>query len=146
MDSILRGTWPKALPYRIILTKIFQHFDISFHDAVTLIPKTTNTIDTLTLKCMKIVKEDGKWVAKSKGFNDESGPSTLPFEGSEEMDEDEDDPLLRPSSHRPSSSTSGFTFTDDHFNLLNGCINSLTSTVEGLHYTGEGLRHTMSTL
>ncbi|KAL2466102.1 hypothetical protein Adt_41953 [Abeliophyllum distichum] len=49
---------------------------------------------------------DGQWVAKSKGFDDESGPYTLPFEGGEEMDKDEDDPPSRPRSHRPSSSTS----------------------------------------
>ncbi|KAL2491762.1 hypothetical protein Adt_27390 [Abeliophyllum distichum] len=37
------------------------------------------------------LEEDGQWVAKSKDFDDESGPSTLPFEG-EEMDVDEDEP------------------------------------------------------
>ncbi|KAL2541023.1 Uncharacterized protein Adt_02001 [Abeliophyllum distichum] len=60
------------------------------------------------------------------------GPSTLPFEGDEEMDEDEDEPPLRPRSNRPPSSTSGFTFTEDHYNLFNGQIDSLTSTAEGL--------------
>ncbi|KAL2497570.1 Uncharacterized protein Adt_23120 [Abeliophyllum distichum] len=93
---------------------------------------------------MKIIKKNGQWVAQSKGFDDESGPSTLPFEGGEEMDEDEDEPPPRPHSQRPSSSTLGF--TDDHFNLLNGRIDSLTSSVEGLHHTTEDLRHTMGTL
>ncbi|KAL2454164.1 berberine bridge enzyme-like 13 [Abeliophyllum distichum] len=92
---------------------------------------------------MKIFKEDGQWVAKSKGFDDESGPSTLPFEG-EEMDDDEDEPPPRPRTQRPSSSTSGF--TEDHFNLLNGRIDSLTSSVEGLHNTAEDLHRTMGTL
>ncbi|KAL2531669.1 Uncharacterized protein Adt_05020 [Abeliophyllum distichum] len=93
---------------------------------------------------MKIFKEDGQWVAKSKGFDDESGPSTLPFEGGEEMDEDEDEPPPRPRSQRPSSSTSDF--TEDHFNLLNGRIDSLTSSVDGLHHTANELRLTMGTL
>ncbi|KAL2486804.1 berberine bridge enzyme-like 13 [Abeliophyllum distichum] len=92
---------------------------------------------------MKIFKEDRQWVAKSKGFDDESGPSTLPFEG-EEMDVDEDEPLSRPRSQRPSSSTSGF--TENHFNLLNGRIDSLSSSVEGLHNMEEDLRRTMGTL
>ncbi|KAL2518349.1 hypothetical protein Adt_14596 [Abeliophyllum distichum] len=45
---------------------------------------------------------------------------------------------------RPSSST--FSFTEDHFNLLNGRIDLLTSSVEGLHQTAEDLRLTMGTL
>ncbi|KAL2486530.1 Uncharacterized protein Adt_31286 [Abeliophyllum distichum] len=146
MDSVLYGTRLMALPYRMILPKIFQHFKVSFYDVVALLPKTTDTITTLILRCMKIVKEDGQWVAKSKGFDNELGPSTLPFEGGKEMDEDKDDPPPRPSSHRLSSSTSSFTFTEDHFSLLNGRIDSLTSIVEGLHHTAEGLRHTMDTL
>ncbi|KAL2531471.1 Uncharacterized protein Adt_04822 [Abeliophyllum distichum] len=72
MNSVLSGTRPKALPYRTILTKVFEHFGVSVHDS------------------------DGQWVAKSKGFDDESGPSTLLFEGGEEMDEDEDEPPQRP--------------------------------------------------
>ncbi|KAL2472411.1 Uncharacterized protein Adt_40547 [Abeliophyllum distichum] len=92
---------------------------------------------------MKIFKEDRQRVAKSKGFDDESGPSTLPFEG-KEMDVDEDELRPRPHLQRPSSSTSGF--TEDHFNLLNGWIDSLTSSVEGLHNTAYDLRHTMGTL
>ncbi|KAL2519148.1 Uncharacterized protein Adt_15395 [Abeliophyllum distichum] len=144
MNSVLSGTRPKALPYGMILTKVFEHFGISVHDSVALLPKATNTINISTLKRMKIFKEDGQWVAKSKGFDDESGPSTLPFEGGEEMDEDEDVPLLRPRSQRLSSSTSGF--TEEHFNLLNGRIDLLTSSVDGLHHTAEELRLTMGTL
>ncbi|KAL2471027.1 Uncharacterized protein Adt_39163 [Abeliophyllum distichum] len=143
MNCILSGTRAKALPYGMILTKNFQHFKVLVRDSVTLLPKATNTINTLTLKRIKIFKQDGQWVAKSKGFDDESGPSTLPFEG-KEMDVDEDEPLPRPCSQR--SSSSAFEFTEDHFNLLNGWIDLLTFSVEGLHNTAEDLRWTMGTL
>ncbi|KAL2541903.1 hypothetical protein Adt_02881 [Abeliophyllum distichum] len=86
----------------------------------------------------------GQWVAQSKGCDDESGPSTLPFEGGEEMDENEDEPPRRPRSQRPLSSTSSF--NKAHFNVLNGRMDSLTSSVEGLHHTAEDLHHTMGTL
>ncbi|KAL2457707.1 Uncharacterized protein Adt_46257 [Abeliophyllum distichum] len=119
MDSVLSGTRTKALPYRMILTKKFQHFEVSFRDLVALLSNATYTINTLTLKYMKIIKKDGQWVAQSKVFDDESGPSTLPFEDGDEMDEDEDEPPPRPRSNRPSSSTSSFTFTEDHYNMLN---------------------------
>ncbi|KAL2497944.1 Uncharacterized protein Adt_23494 [Abeliophyllum distichum] len=92
---------------------------------------------------MKIFKEDGKWVAKSKGFDNESGPSTLPFEG-EEIDVDEDEPPPRPQAQRPSSSSSSF--TEYHFNLLNSRIDSLTSSAKGLHNMVDDLRCTMGTL
>ncbi|KAL2491498.1 Protein kinase domain-containing protein [Abeliophyllum distichum] len=88
----------------------------------------------------------GQWVAKSKGFDDESGPSTLPFEG-EDMDADEDAPPPsppRPRSHQPSSSTSGF--NDDHFNLLNGQIDSFTSTVDGMQLAVNDLHNTTTTI
>ncbi|KAL2541826.1 berberine bridge enzyme-like 13 [Abeliophyllum distichum] len=97
----------------------------------------------MTVKYMKFFKEDGQWVAKTKGFDYESGPSTLPFESGEEMDADEDAHSPRLRSHRPSSSIFGFTFTEDHYNLLNGWINSLTSTVEGLHHTVENLKQSV---
>ncbi|KAL2533335.1 Uncharacterized protein Adt_06686 [Abeliophyllum distichum] len=135
MNTVHRGHRPMALPYGMMLTKIFQHFEVSFRDEVVLSPKPANAISIRTLRRMKIVKEDGQSVVKSKGFDDESGSSTLPFEGREEMDEDENDPPLRLRSHRPSSSISGFTFTEDHFNLLNRWIDSLTSTVEDLYHT-----------
>ncbi|KAL2491811.1 Uncharacterized protein Adt_27439 [Abeliophyllum distichum] len=144
MDLVLSGTRTKALPYGMIFTKKFQYFEISFRDSVSILPKATDTINTSTLKCMKIFKEDGQWVAKSNGFDDESGPSTLSFEDGKEMDDDEDEPPPRPRSQRPSSSTSEF--TKDHFNLLNGRIDSLTSSVEGLHNTAEDLHHTIGTL
>ncbi|KAL2518103.1 Uncharacterized protein Adt_14350 [Abeliophyllum distichum] len=146
MDSVLSGTRTKALPYRMILKKIFQHFEVSFRDSVALLPKANDTINTTTLKCMKIIKKDGQWVAQSKRVDDESRPSTLPFEGGEEMDEDEDEDELppRPRTQRPSSSASSF--TEDHFNLLNGRIDSLISSVEGLHNTTEDIRRTMRTL
>ncbi|KAL2490883.1 hypothetical protein Adt_26511 [Abeliophyllum distichum] len=59
------------------------------------------------------------------------------------MDADEDAPppsLPRPRSHRLSSSTSGF--TEDHFNLLNGRIDSLASTVDGLQHVVSDLQNT----
>ncbi|KAL2527350.1 Uncharacterized protein Adt_12404 [Abeliophyllum distichum] len=89
-------------------------------------------------------KKKVQWMANTKGFDTESGPSTLPFEGSEAMDEDDDDeedvpPLSHPSdvlsSHIPSSSASNFSFTKHHYNLLNVRIDSLTSTVDDLQNT-----------
>ncbi|KAL2506150.1 Uncharacterized protein Adt_21771 [Abeliophyllum distichum] len=113
INTIHRTNRVTALPYGMILTKIFRHFEISFHDEVILNPKPTDTIDIYTLKRMNIVKEDGQLVAKTKGFDAESRPFTLPFEDGEKMDEgdDEEDAVLpshpcdRPSSHMPSSST-----------------------------------------
>ncbi|KAL2526127.1 berberine bridge enzyme-like 13 [Abeliophyllum distichum] len=95
---------------------------------------------------MRIFKEDGQWVEKTKGFNDELGPSTLPLESGEEMDADEDAPLPRPRSQRPSSSTFSFTFTEDHYNLLNGQIDSLTSMVVGLHHTVRNLQQSVNSM
>ncbi|KAL2486756.1 Uncharacterized protein Adt_31519 [Abeliophyllum distichum] len=95
---------------------------------------------------MKIFKENGQWVAKSKGFDDESGPSTLPFEG-EDIHDDEDAPPPSPSqprSHRLSSSTSDF--NEDHFNLLNGRIDSLASTVDGLKHAVSDLQNTATNI
>ncbi|KAL2498893.1 Uncharacterized protein Adt_24443 [Abeliophyllum distichum] len=143
MSCVLSGSRAKVLPYGMILTKIFQHFEVSVHISVVLLPKATDIINTLTLKRMKIFKEDRQWVEKTKGFDDESGPSTLPFEG-EEIDVDEDEPPPRPRSQQPSSSSSSF--TEYHFNLLNGRIDSLTSSVEGLHNTADDRRCTIETL
>ncbi|KAL2532389.1 Uncharacterized protein Adt_05740 [Abeliophyllum distichum] len=143
MSCVLSGTRPKAVPYGMILTKNFQHFDISFRDSVTILPKATDIINVLTLKQMKIFKENRQWVAKSKGFDDESGPSTLPFEG-EDMDADEDVPPPsppRPRSHRPSSSTSSF--NEDHFN---GRIDSLASTIDGLQHAVSNLQNTAANI
>ncbi|KAL2470972.1 Uncharacterized protein Adt_39108 [Abeliophyllum distichum] len=117
MNSVLSGTRPKALPYGMILTKIFEHFGVSVLNTIALLPKATDTINTLTLKWMKIFKENGQWVAKSKGFDDESGPSTLPFEG-EDMDADED--ALPPSPPRPTL-TSAVVL---HFRLQRGSFQS----------------------
>ncbi|KAL2454735.1 Uncharacterized protein Adt_47766 [Abeliophyllum distichum] len=143
MSCVLSGNRAKALPYGMILTKIFQHFEVFVHDSVFLRPKATDTINTLTLKRMKIFKEDRQWVVKTKGFDDESGPSTILFKG-EEIDVDEDEPPPRPRSQRPSSSSSGF--TEDHFNLLNSRIDSLTSSVEGLYNMVDDLHRTIGTL
>ncbi|KAL2519060.1 Uncharacterized protein Adt_15307 [Abeliophyllum distichum] len=141
MTSVLSGTRPKMLPYEMILTKHFQHFEISFRDSVAVLPKATNFINVLTLKRMKIFKENRQWMAKSKGFDDESGPSTLPFEG-EDLHDDEDAPP--PSPPLPSSST--FDFNKDHFNLLNGRIDSLVSTVDGLQHASSDLQNTAATI
>ncbi|KAL2474610.1 Uncharacterized protein Adt_35346 [Abeliophyllum distichum] len=146
MNSVLSGSRPKALPYGMILTKVFDHFGVSVLNTTALIPKATDTINILTLKRMKIFKENGQWVAKSKGFDDESGPSTLPFEG-EDMDADEDAPPPsppRPRSHQPSSSTSGI--HEDQFNLLSGRIDSLTSTVDGKKLAVNDLHNTATTI
>ncbi|KAL2466045.1 Uncharacterized protein Adt_41896 [Abeliophyllum distichum] len=124
----------------MILTKIFHHFEIYFRDEVVINPKPTDTINIHILKHMKIVKEDGQWVVKTKGFDTESEPSTLPFEDGEEMDEADDEENASPQSHPrdipsslvPSSFISSFSFTKDHYNILNGRIDSLTSTVESL--------------
>ncbi|KAL2542915.1 Uncharacterized protein Adt_03893 [Abeliophyllum distichum] len=59
ISCVLSGTRPKALPYGMILTKIFQHFEVSFRDSVAVLPKVTDTINVLTLKRMKIFKENG---------------------------------------------------------------------------------------
>ncbi|KAL2518223.1 Uncharacterized protein Adt_14470 [Abeliophyllum distichum] len=143
MNTIHRGHRPTALPYGMICTKIFQHFEVSFRDEVILNLKSTDTINIITLKRMRIFKEDGQWVAKTKEFDDESGPSTLPFEGDEEIDVDEDAPPPRPRLQRPSSSTFGFTFTKNHYNLFNGRIDSIISTVESLHQTVENLQQSV---
>ncbi|KAL2474403.1 Uncharacterized protein Adt_35139 [Abeliophyllum distichum] len=59
MSCVLSGTRAKLLSYDMILTKIFQHFEVPVCDLVALLPKATDTINTLTLKRMKIFKEDG---------------------------------------------------------------------------------------
>ncbi|KAL2479763.1 Uncharacterized protein Adt_32729 [Abeliophyllum distichum] len=145
MNTVHRGHRPMALPYGMILTKIFQHHQISFRDEVVFSAKPTDTIDIRTLKRMKIIKQNGQWVAQSKGFDDDSGPSTLPFEGGEEMDEDASPPSPpRPRSHRPSSSASGI--NEDQFNLLSGRIDSLTSTVDGMQLAVNDLHNTATSI
>ncbi|KAL2492969.1 Uncharacterized protein Adt_28597 [Abeliophyllum distichum] len=145
MNTVHRGHRPMALPYGMILTKIFQHHQISFRDEVVFSAKPTDTIDIRTLRRMKIIKQDGQWVAQSKGFDDDSGPSTLPFESGEDMDEDVPPPSPpRPRSHRPSSSTSDV--NEDQFNLLNGRIDSLTSTVDGMQLAVNDLHNTTTTI
>ncbi|KAL2505129.1 berberine bridge enzyme-like 13 [Abeliophyllum distichum] len=131
--------------------RLLRNFNTLKSPSVIRLPfflKPPDTINVLTLKRMKIFKENGQWVAKSKGFDDESGPSTLPFEG-EDIHNDEDAPPPsppRPQSHRPSSSTSGFTFTKDYNNLLNGGIDSLASTVDGLQHAVGDLQNTAATI
>ncbi|KAL2526343.1 hypothetical protein Adt_11397 [Abeliophyllum distichum] len=69
--------------------------------------------------CMKFLKKTDNGWQKQKGLMLSQGPSTLPFEGGEKMDEGDDDDDApspshpRSSSRRPSFSTSGFSFTED---------------------------------
>lgn len=143
MKIIHSSTRVKTLPYDMLLTKILKHFEIPFNDEVFISLRPTDVINIHTLKRMKIVKERGQWVARTKGFDPDSGPSTLPFEGDDEEDEeaghghDEDIPLPPtpphdfPGSRAPQTSDS-FTFTEDHYNFLNRRIESLTSSINGL--------------
>ncbi|KAL2518105.1 Uncharacterized protein Adt_14352 [Abeliophyllum distichum] len=103
-----------------------KHFETLERLSANQLTLTCRVLHNIIAHIILSRKEDGQWVAKCKGFDDESGPFTLPFEGGEEMDEDEDDPLPRLRSHRPSSTTSIFTFTEDHYNILNVRIDSLT--------------------
>ncbi|XP_022873108.1 berberine bridge enzyme-like 13 [Olea europaea var. sylvestris] len=108
-------------------------------DEKILKPRPTDTINIQTLKRMKIYKIQGQWVANTKGFDLASGHLTLTFE---EEKEDDDNPLPTHPPHPltssgPSSSLCGFTFTEDQYNLLNGQLGSLTSSVDGL----SGLLH-----
>ncbi|KAL2461675.1 Uncharacterized protein Adt_45095 [Abeliophyllum distichum] len=114
------------------------------HDKVVISLKSTDTINIHTITRMKIVKENRQWVAKTKGFDAEYRPSTMPFEGGEAMDEDDHDeedapspshPSNLPSSHILSSSSSSFFFSEDYYNLLNDRIDSLTSMVDDLQHT-----------
>ncbi|KAL2525956.1 berberine bridge enzyme-like 13 [Abeliophyllum distichum] len=117
------------------------------NDEIFISQKPTDTINLSTLIRMKIVKEQGQWVAKTKGCDTESTPSMLPFEGDGAMRDDsqdkEDAPPLSPPRDIPrsnfSSSSSGFTFSKDLYNLMNGRINSLTSTIYGLQNLVDGL-------
>ncbi|KAL2511333.1 Uncharacterized protein Adt_16933 [Abeliophyllum distichum] len=101
MNSVLSGTRPKALPYGMILTKVFEHFGVSVLNTIALVPKATDTINTLTLKRMKIFKENGQWGGKVQR---------------------------------------------DYFNLLNGRIDSLTSTVDGMQLAVNDLHNTATTI
>ncbi|KAL2542186.1 hypothetical protein Adt_03164 [Abeliophyllum distichum] len=94
---------------------------------------------------------NGQWVAKIKGFDVESVPSTLPFERGEAMDEDDHDEEDAPTSSHPSDLRSShipssFSFSEDHYNFLNGRIDLLTSTVNGLQHTVDGLQQSVDGL
>lgn len=86
---------------------------------------------------MKIVKEHGQWVTHTEGFNPTSAPSRLPFDDDKEEKADD---VSHFSSHLHNisgssvfhPSTDSFTFIEDHCNLLNGRIDSLTSNIEVL--------------
>ncbi|KAL2504750.1 hypothetical protein Adt_20371 [Abeliophyllum distichum] len=70
------------------------------------------------------------------------------------MDEADDEKDVHPpshphdisSSHMLSSSISGFSFTEDHYNLLNDRIYSFTTTVDSLQHTVDGLQNTATSL
>ncbi|KAL2518301.1 hypothetical protein Adt_14548 [Abeliophyllum distichum] len=69
----------------------------------------------------------------------------------DEADDEEDAPSPShsrdiPSSHMPLSPSSDFFFTEDHYNLLNGQIDSLTTTVDGLQNMVGGLQHSVEGL
>ncbi|KAL2517837.1 Uncharacterized protein Adt_14084 [Abeliophyllum distichum] len=107
---------------------------------ISISQKSTDTINHSTLKRIKIIKEQRQWMVKTRGFNMESGPSMQPFKGDEFMgdnkQDEEDIPHLSPThdisrSSFPSSS-SRFSFTKDHYNLLNGRIDDLQHSVDGL--------------
>lgn len=133
MKLIHTSRYTKALPYGMLLTKNFKHFNVSLDGEGIVKPCPIYTINIQTFKHMKSYKTQGQWVAYTKGFDLASGPSTLPFEEEEEV-ADEDVPLpSHPSSiltsGAPLSFSHGFTFIEGHFNLLNGCLDSLTSLV-----------------
>ncbi|KAL2542470.1 Uncharacterized protein Adt_03448 [Abeliophyllum distichum] len=116
-------------------------------DKISISKKSTDTINLSTIKRMKIIKEQGQWMAKTKEFDTESGPSTLPFEGDEVVgdngQDEEDVPLRSPPQDIPRSSfppsSFSFTFSEDHYNLLNGWIDFLTSIVDSLQHSMDGL-------
>ncbi|KAL2461582.1 Uncharacterized protein Adt_45002 [Abeliophyllum distichum] len=99
-----------GFPYGMLLTKIFHHFEVPISNKVSNSQKPTNTINLSTLKRMKIVKEQGQWVMKTQGFDTESRPSMLSFEGDEVMGDDEqkeeDIPFPSPNHDMPRSSFS----------------------------------------
>ncbi|KAL2461581.1 Uncharacterized protein Adt_45001 [Abeliophyllum distichum] len=128
--------------YGMLLTKNFHHFEVPMSNKISFSQKPTDTINLNTFKRMKIVKEQGQWVVKTKGFDTE----TLTFEGDEAMDDDDQDeedvPHLSPTHDIPQSvpsSSSKFTFSEDHYNLFNGQIDSLISTVDSLQHSVDGL-------
>ncbi|KAL2505880.1 zf-RVT domain-containing protein [Abeliophyllum distichum] len=136
------------VPRKGLLDEV-NHYDVFLLDSILIGQKLD--LSYIMLQHMNSVhsgtrpKRTGNGWQSPREFDDESGLSTLPFEGGEKMDDDdEDEPPPRPRSQRPSSSTFGF--TEDYFNLLNGQIESLTSSVDGLHNTAEDLRNTMRTL
>ncbi|XP_022864691.1 uncharacterized protein LOC111384618 [Olea europaea var. sylvestris] len=126
----------KALPYGMLLTKIFKHFNVSLDGEDFIKLRPIDTIYIQTLKRMKIVKEHGQWVAHTKGFDPTSGPSTLLFEDEAESDEEVPEvpapasDILGSSVPPPSRECS--TFTEEHYNLFHGWIDSLTSLVDGM--------------
>lgn len=64
----------------MLLTKIFKHFDIPLHGKTFVKFSLTDTTNIQTLKQIKIVKEQGQWLAHTKRSDPKLCPSTLPFE------------------------------------------------------------------
>lgn len=92
MKLVHSATHIKALPYDMLLTKIFK---ISPNGEVLESLRPTDTINIHTFKHFRIVKEHGQWVACTKGFNSNSGPLTLPLdEAEDEVGVDREDDVL----------------------------------------------------
>lgn len=78
-------------------------------------------------------KRTWSMAAHTKGFDPTSGPSTLILDGDEDDMPKLPNPSLDiPGSSVPPSSIGGFTFTEDHYNLLNGEVDLLKSSVDKL--------------
>lgn len=78
-------------------------------------------------------KRTWSMAAHTKGFDPTSGPSTLILDGDEDDMPKLPNPSLDiPGSSVPPSSIGGFTFTEDHYNLLNGEVDLLTSSADKL--------------
>ncbi|KAL2471023.1 Uncharacterized protein Adt_39159 [Abeliophyllum distichum] len=117
-------------------------------DEVFINSKPIDTINIHTLKRMKIVKENGQWVATTKDFDAVSGPPHCCLEEVTlwtRMIMMKMMHLLRLIlvsylahifRHLPHPI---FSFSEDHYNLFNGRIDSLTSTMDGLQHTVGGL-------
>lgn len=116
----------------MLFMKICKHFNVSLDGEIFVRLRSTDTINIQTLKRMKITKEHGQWVADTKGFDSISGPSKIPCEGDEDDDVPEAPPHDISGSNIPRSLGSGFTFTVDQYYMLNGRIDSLTSSVNSL--------------
>lgn len=131
MEHVHTSRKIKALPYGVLLTKIFKHFHVSLDNEPFVKSRPIDTINIKIFARMRITKENSQWVVHTKGFDPTLGPSTLAFEGDDE--DDFNDAQIPPSdilsSSGPRPSSRGNSMTKDQFNIFNGRINSLTSTI-----------------